>query len=227
VAVGRDFGGVGILVHSFLVNSRPASALACLVSPYNTTAQPDTNGRGVRVSNPGMLIEDKTVGCGRVSSLFDKNSTETRWVEVGWYEDQNYYVCIPNASSPRRLGFASLDGMYSCFQPSGGIAEGTNAFSVHDANQDGVWKFFHEGTNFWNSPDMGTFVTGQVRSNGERGSSSDPAHSDFNGLQRMNSSQAWVDWTGTQEWSTSDDPDYKLCVHSATHVEVKLNSNQC
>jgi hypothetical protein len=218
--------GTGFWSSTVLLGA-PASAVACLGSPYNTTAEPDTNGRGVQVSSPGMLIENKTVDCGRVSSLFDKNSADTRWVEVGWYEDQSVYVCIPSTTNPWRLAFASLDGVNSCFIPSGGIGEGTDGFKVHDDNQDGIWKFSHEATNFWNSPDMGTFVTGTPISNGERVGTSDPAHSDFNGLKRMNSSQVFVNWSGTHERFTSDDPDYKLCVHSATHVEVKLNSNPC
>lgn len=217
---------IGFLVGTGLTET-PARAVACLVNPYNTTAQPDTNGRGVRVSNPGMLIANSATTCGRVSSLFDYNSAETRFVEVGWYEEQNYYVCIPNTTAPRRLGFAFFDGLASCFSPSSGISTGRGDFYVHDDNQNAIWNFYHGTSNFWNSPNMGTFVTGQVRSNGERAGASDSAYSDFDGLKRMGATMSWVAWTGTQEWSTSDDPGYEYCEHSNTHVEVQLNADPC
>jgi hypothetical protein len=57
--------------------ARPASAIACPGpgAPLNTVYKAAANGRGARVTNPGMLVEDGNVDCGRVSSLLVCNAT--------------------------------------------------------------------------------------------------------------------------------------------------------
>lgn len=72
-----------------------------------------------------MDIYNQDVNCGRVSSLFVRNSSSTRWVEVGWYEDNAQYACLPTTDRPWRLGFVLFDGLIDCFKPTGGIGTST------------------------------------------------------------------------------------------------------
>ncbi|MGH9198005.1 MAG: hypothetical protein ACRD1T_20010 [Acidimicrobiia bacterium] len=187
-----------------------------------------------------MAIYGGSPECGHVSSMFVHNSDSTRWVEVGWYLSPGVYTCIPSAPgpNPKRLGFASNNGMNSCFQPTGTISTGTDSFNVNDHNQNAVWEYFHAGTNFWSSPSMVSFVTGIVLTNGERIGTDDSAKAEFSGLKRMNSSQQWPDWAGTHECTASsdcsdwpsDDPDWEFCGPGETgwsniHTGVRQNGN--
>lgn len=98
-----------------------------------------------------------------------------------------------------------------------------DTFKIQDNNQDGVWDFFHDAANIF-SANMGTFVTGHLQNNGERLNTDDPAHADFDGLGRMNSSQNWVDWDNTHEDTPySDDPNYNFFEYSNTHTAVTLS----
>ena len=180
-----------------LIQAIPASAVTCLSSPYNTTDEAAANGRGNRAQNPGMHIYNDNVDCGRVSSLFVKNSTETKLVEVGWFEDpsdSNWdYTCLGTTSGqPKLFAFVDTGTGYAC-DTGGQLSTGDDAFTVKDQNQDGKWTFGHSGSDFYTSPDLGSFNSGLLRTNGERtGGGNEPAHSEFAGLDRMDSSKQLV-----------------------------------
>lgn len=187
-----------------------------------------------RTRQPGYgtwdVIYDNAVSCARVSSLFVYNNMATRFVEIGWYEDPSdtFSLCLPTTSgAPRVLAYAFDMGMDTCDETPAIPTSGQwDAFKVSDPEQDGVWSFFHDATLVF-SEDMGSFVTGILRSNGERHNMSDGASADFNGLQRMNFSASWVSWDSTTEDPNSDDSGYKFCKSSNTYTSVRANATPC
>lgn len=204
------------------------------LDPLNTIDRPDKGGRGVRVIDPGMHVFDTSVPCGRASSILDINSAETRFVEVGWFENTGpVYGCVPTTSgAPRQLAFAWFDGAPSCLTTPDSIPGGQwDHFRVQDSNQDGVWGFYHKKDDTWDliwaSPDMDPFVTGFLWSNGERATTDDSARAVFKGLQRMINSTDYRDWAGTFEEDDSDDGGWKDCIVTNTHVKVIPNSESC
>ncbi len=223
VAVGATLGGLAAAWGE-------ARAAACSVDPLNTVVRLEPNGRGLKVSAPGMGVFDGDVDCSRVSSLWVENSTGSRHVEIGWYEDPvDYYLCLPTTGTSPRIIALSYEGPndYDCWGNPRTLSVGTDAFGVHDRDQDGVWRFVHEGALVWTSPDMGSFVTGLLYDNGERGNLENTAHADFDGLKRMGSGGRWVAPDSAYEVGYSDDPGSKPCIYSATHTAVKLNDTPC
>lgn len=197
-------------------------------SPFNVAYQNGTGGRGVRVANPGMGVFNGSVVCGRVSSIFVYSADLTDFVEVGWYESpQGQYTCIPTTSgSVKELGFAFQDGMSNCLESPATVSEGTDFFSIRDDNQNGIWTFTHDEVQIWIGPNMGSFNSGVQLDNGERLSTGNTSHADFDGLQKRNSSEQWVSWSGTF-LSVDDDSGAKGCKYSDTHTAVKLNATAC
>lgn len=194
------------------------------------------NGRGDRVNNPGMSVFNDAIDCGRVSSIFVSNSTGTTFAEVGWYEDPSGgtwdYSCILSSfGPPRELAYAVQAGMLpQCDQDNADISAGVDSFVVKDPNQDGIWTYEHDGVTIWTSQDISPFNSGLLVSNGERAGTGndDPAKSEFDGLDRLGPSNNWVPWTSPSEYTPySDDPDYKDCIDSDTHIRVIKSSNQC
>lgn len=99
----------GTLTAMFTVLVGTSQAAPCPDTNYNTVGRPDTNGRGNRVGSPGMYIYNNTITCARVSSIFVLNSSDTRFVEVGWYENPgDVFFCIPTTSGPpKQLAYAT------------------------------------------------------------------------------------------------------------------------
>jgi hypothetical protein len=177
-----------------------------------------------------MAIYDGTPTCGRVSSLFVTNSSGTRYVEVGWYEDpQGTYNCIPKTTgAPRALAFSYNNGIRGCKTTGPDLAEGNQSFYIQDPNTDGVWQFFRAGTQIWQSPDLTPFSSGIVMSNGERQTYDYTPAATFNGLQRMASSGSWGNWHSTQKLGPpSDDLGAHFCWYSDTYTAVKLSETAC
>lgn len=225
-----------LLALSLGVIVAPAAQAACPENPsdaLNTVGSPSgSSWLGVRVSGPGMDVFDGAVSCTRVSSLFVLNSTGTRWVEVGWYEDPSGggadYACIPSTSgAPKILAFSYDNGSVDCKTNGVGLSEGTSGFYIQDQNTDGVWKFFKDGDQTWTSPDMTPFSSGWVASNGERNDFTNTSHAVFDGLNKMNDNGNWGDWNSTNEDSLSDDSQAHFCKYSDTHTQVKLNGTAC
>lgn len=214
------------------LRSTAAMAAPCPGATLNTVTSPDTNGRGVRVTNPGLLVENDAVQCVRVASIGVNNVSGMTYVEVGWYEDpagEADFPCIPTTSgTPKVIAFAAQNGTVAGCWQTPVTASGTDSFTVHDDNQNGLWTFLHLGGLVWTSPNLSPFVTGIIVSNAERSDLDDGAHADHDGLQRMGSGATWTNWQGTfRNTSYDDDPGYKPCIHTSTHVEAKLNSHTC
>lgn len=221
-----------IFTISLLVGTAlPASATCPGDHTRNTAYQTSADGRGVRVTNPGMGVYDGDITCSRVSSLIVcGNSSCSNYVEVGWYENpQSVYFCLDPTNGPvNELAFSAQGGIYRCLHSPGNISEGTDAFAMSDQNQDGVWNMSHAGSSIWTSPDLGNFNSGSVFNNGERSNTSNTPHADFNGLQRMDSNGNWQDWSSTS-FSTafSDDAGAHGCKYSDTHTAVKEDGTAC
>ncbi len=221
--------GAGVV----LLVARPAHAtLTCFDplthGPWNTVDEAAANGRGNRVSDPGMFIYNDPVQCGRASSLFVKTHDETEFVEVGWYEEESYvYSCVHFTNGqPKLFGEAYNNGVVGCTSGPPLTSGQSDSFTVTDVNQDGKWLFGHGGANFWTSPDLGSFNSGLLRSNGERfAPDPEPARSEFNGLKRMDASNTWSAWTGPMEGDSqsSDDPDFEDCIDAPDHIRVVRN----
>lgn len=215
------------------LHAREAAAAACpsrVGNPYNSVASPDTNGRGVR--DQGLVIENDPVQCIRVGSIGVNNLAGDTFVEVGWYEDPAGDIslgCVPNTgTSPNLLGYAVENGTIAGCYDSQTNVSGTDAFAVHDDNQNGRWTYIHEGGNFFNSPDLSPFVTGIIIAQGERFDLDDGAHTDHTSLQRMGASTTFSNWQGTAvNGPYDDDPDFFPCIHSNIHVEIQLNGHTC
>jgi hypothetical protein len=208
-----------------------AHAVTCITGNiYNTTDQASSNGRGVRDNSPGMTVYNDTITCARVSSMLVKNSTETRFVEVGWFEDPvpDFYDCWDlTAGAPKYFGLAVDDGIFDCFTGTA-LSTGVHGFTVKDPNQDGIWTYGQGGSDFWTSFDMGAFNNGLLRTNGEReGDASEPARSEFEGLERMDNTNTWHAWTSPFEAVTSDDPDFHDCIDAGDHIRVIRDGTSC
>lgn len=215
-------------VSTFAILASPAFATHDCPSSHRVIFSPDTNGRGVRVSGPGMRVSDTVVECARASTLSVVNSSETRFVEVGWYEEAvDVTPCPQTSGNPRILVAKGINGVFTCDPDVIGPDTITNAptddgFWVHDDNQDGNWDYYHNGS-FLGFFGLGSFITGDPRAQGERKSTHDSMYALHDGLKRMNSSKSWVSWTGTTI-IVDDDADYRGCVRSNTKVEVKLGT---
>ncbi len=177
---------------------------------------PNANGRGVHVST-GMLVLHATkfveIGWysdppGGAETLCDKTPSDgTPWVLVYGFYNANTIKC---KKSPPSL--ASDIGLYITFK-------------VHDNNQDGVWDYSYNGGVSLGSFDMGDLLSGDPRNNGERHNTDNSAKAEFKGLQLMNSSQAWINWSGTT-LAEDTDSGFQFCGpgvtgYSDTHTAVK------
>jgi hypothetical protein len=197
---------------------------------YHVLTSPGTNGRGVRVFNPGMFVKDTNPDCARASTISVVNSNGLTWTEAGWYDEYiNVTICV-DTSGPKALMFKSLNGVWSCsattpslYPPAAGDWEW---FSVSDANQDGVWQWVWNGQEY-GSANMGTFVTGDPRSNAERKSSSSGTSNyvDHYGLYRMGSGQAWYGWSNVSLLEDTD-PNYHRCWYSS-QLRIIVKKGTC
>jgi hypothetical protein len=213
-----------------LTSAQPAFA-ACGTHILNTAYQASANGRGERVSNPGMGVYDGAVTCSRISSLIlCGNAMCTNYVEVGWYEDVGVgYACLDSTGGPvKELAFALKGNTIGCLHNPSSISEGTDGFTMNDENQDGVWHFQHSTVGIWNSPDLGNFNSGSLFTNAERGDTTNTPHADFDGLGREDDSNNWSAWQNTSfSNSMSDDDGAHGCKYSDSHVAVKLDGTPC
>jgi hypothetical protein len=153
-------------------------------------------------------------------------------VEIGWYESpQGAYTCLDTTTGAvKEEAFASNSGMNNCLHGPGSIPDGVvDTFSVKDTAQNGIWSYGHGGSTIWTSPSLGSFNSGMVINNGERLNTGNTAHADFNGLQRMDSSNNFVNWASTSllGGGFSDDSGSHGCKYSDIHTAVKLNGTAC
>lgn len=199
-------------------------------SPFNVFYQNGTGGRGVRTANPGMGIYNGDVSCTRVSSIFVYSADGVNFVEAGWYEDPtNTYFCLDDTSGPpKRLAYVRFSGMRDCKHFPGTLSEADSPdeFSIFDDNQNGIWQFHHNGSKYWESPDTGSFNSGVQQDNGERTNVHNTSHAEFRGMQKRDSSQTWVNWSGVF-LGGDDDSGAKGCFYSNTHQAVKLDGTAC
>jgi hypothetical protein len=209
-----------------LLFAPPARANHDCPSDNQIRAKPDTNGRGLRVGgpDPGMWVQNTDIDCARASSIGVVNSSSTRFVELGWYEEPINVTPCPQTSGPPRILVAKLfDGVFTCdnqpeFNPAN--LPRWDEFKVQDQNQDGDWYYYRNG-NFLGFYGLGTFVTGSGRASSERKTSHhDSMFGSFYGLDRMNASQAWVNWNGTVQIEDSDG-DYRLCIFADDRLQMQ------
>lgn len=199
-----------------IAQSVPANAVSCGSVDYHEQAREDTNARGVRTTGNGIRVQNSAVDCERVSSLFDVGSS-ANWVEIGWYEHGPEIInslCGNTLGTPVVFAAWAVGGIPDCetyVTVSAGL--GRN-FRVEDANRDTIWFFVYEGNTF-TSVD-GDHSTGEVQTNAERADDVEVVFSEFFGLQRMGSDQAYHNWqqTDTQGMTTNNDPEYRVCLFS-------------
>lgn len=170
-----------------------------------------------------MLVVDTPIGCARASSIAVVNNDQSRFVELGWYEEnQNVTPCPDTNGDPRVLRAKGFDGEFVCDPTTVYLSGSTwHDFKVQDGNQDGIWLYFRNGNQI-GTYNLWPFVTGDPRANSERKRDhDDSAWADFEGLQRMVNSVDYVHWDGTTGIKDSD-PDYRNCIRSDLHVEVDV-----
>jgi hypothetical protein len=213
---------VGIFIGIHMAQPQMAHAVACGAANYHEQAREDTNARGVRTTGNGIRVTNSSVNCERVSSLFDQGSS-MNWVEIGWYEhgpDINS-ACGHTLGSPELFIAWSVANVIVCdglgVQVPAGLG---NNFRVEDANRDTIWYFVYNGLTVGNV--NGDHSTGEVQTNAERADDIQVVFSEFFGLQRMGSNQMYSNWqqTDTGGMTTNNDPEYVVCILSATHVVV-------
>lgn len=240
-ALSQRIGSIGALLAMVMLGAAVGFAWAGLAAtdaaavcadsgaPFASGYQGAPNGRGVRVNNPGMTVFDGTQ-CGRVSSIFVYNSTGTRWVEIGWFEDgDNHYTCIPTTSGPpKELAFWKFDNTNGCLTNPATLNGGSvQEMSIQDENQNGVWHYRRNQNVIFTSANLSPFVTGLPWNNGER--LTNPAgtpHAVFNGMKRMGADQQWSPWTSLVQYDSSDSGAHG-CAYSVTYQEIKLLSQPC
>jgi hypothetical protein len=217
---------------SVFVLARAALAVTCQSSPLNTAAEANVEGRGNRVTTPGgMTVYNDSVTCARGSSLFVSDANFSTYVEVGWFEDPtpDTYQCLGNTTgSPKVFGEANLGFFPAQCATNVTLSTGADGFSVHDSNQDGVFVFGHDGSSFYTGPNLGSFNSGIVLTNGERtGDGNEPARSEFDSLDRQDAN-GWHSWTSPSEPTlVSDDPDFHECFDAGDHVRVIHIGTDC
>lgn len=96
-------------------------------SDIHVISSPATNGRGVRVFNPGMFVKDTNPPCARASAIADVNSSESTFVEFGWYDETftGASPCTPT-SGPAQLIVWQINWAYLCKQATPLIYPPTN-----------------------------------------------------------------------------------------------------
>jgi len=226
---------VGLTVGHQLAGASSAEAGApCQTDEsWNTVFEPTNpnTGRGARVNDPGADIFNPSLNCGRVNSIWVHDAAWVDFVEIGYYEDNSYYICVPNTSGPPEvLAFEQNSTGVDCDQSTPQLTGSAVALTVSDANQDGYWNFSYDGSSvFVNAESMGFFSSGIVGNNGERGSGDDNARANFRGLKRMGSNSNWSDWDQTHLDNDveGDDLGYKGCKYNDTHTSVILTSGSC
>jgi hypothetical protein len=215
-------GLLGILLGLFMFPSVPAQA-GCIQRTYHVQAFPgNALGRGVRVSGPGMLVENGNVSCVRVSSIGVVDSSDN-FVEIGWFEDPGGELagsCDVTSGPPKLLVFALANGFPRCKDSTRDLNPGFENFWVQDVDQNTEWRYYLNGDHVetLNTP----FTNGRPTNNGERKTLGDSARAEFDGLKRMNSSNDWVNWALTYI-PVDTDPDYRGCWRSNVHTEVQIN----
>jgi hypothetical protein len=218
---------VGMWLGMMLVNPTIANAVACGDAQYFEQAREDTNARGVRTTGNGMRVQNSNVQCERVSSLFDVGSSAND-VEIGWYEHGPAgppSACGETPGVPMVFWAARIAGIFQC-HPYVVVSSGLgHNFRVEDANRDTTWFFVYEGNTI--ASVNGDHSTGEVETNGEREDDVASIFSEFFGLQRMGSDQAYHNWmqTDTGGMTINNDPEYRVCIPSETHVIVDLSCN--
>lgn len=231
---GWGFALGGLISMTLLVlPATPAMAgVSCTSVSYDTVVRYEANGRGVKVTSPGMAVYNGSVECARLSSINVYNTAVSRGVAVGWFEDPVNFCDLwgpTTGSNPVLVAMSFEANDYSWLHSPPTVSVGTDTFLVNDANQDGRWTYGHNGSNVWTSPNLTPFVTGLIYSYGSRGSTGDTSHSDFEGMLRMNSGQNWVAPTIVYEAGeqASNDPGARPCIYSDVHTAVKLNGTPC
>jgi hypothetical protein len=185
-------------------------------------AFPNKNGRGTKVSGPGMHVFASQVECVRISIIANINSSGQRFVELGWFEDATGLLrdCPRTDGSPHVLRYSYFDGTVRCDNATAPLSGGTDQdFWVQDANQNGVWTYYRNGNSI-GAYDMGSFVAGTPVAQGERRVLTDSARTDHHGLKRMINNTDYTGWEGTSR-GVDNDEDFRACIRSNMHVEVK------
>ncbi len=212
----------GALVGLALIVPAPrAWGVGCSgASLIHVQAVPGTNGRGARSTS--MATFDATVTCVHISSIGDRSTSGNGvFVEAGWLENPlGLIICSATSGSPIWFMFrVTSTGVAECISGSTLTAGTNHSFSAHDDNLNGMWQMNFDGSLIvtWN---MGTFTTGQPVGNGERRVASDPGHVNIGGLQRMDATASWVNWTNTFVFEDTD-PIYNACTASfPTRLQV-------
>jgi hypothetical protein len=216
-------------VLGFVLSSSTRSASAsdgCPGGDYHEQASPTTNGRGVRTSGNGMRVSNTWVGCERVSSI-GVEASGGDFVEVGWYEIgpelSGLAYCAGTDGRPRTFVYVRVFGVDDCFEFGYINTEGLGQnLRAQDLERDETWEFYRNAqflislsTNMSSGPGI---------AQGERQNLHNSIYSEFQGLQRMNTNQQWVNWTGTSTGGSTinNDPEYGVCIPSSTHVTVDL-----
>lgn len=215
-ATGGFMGGT-------LSSSPPAQAVDC--GNYRQQYfNAGTTWRGIKVSSPGMRVQDTAIGCYRLSLIYINNAAGTKQVRVGWYEAEIYlWNCPTTTERPRVHRVKMVSGTYTCDQTTHeySVSETptNDAFSVDDDNQDGIWDYLRNG-GLIGTYDLGAFTNGILGAGTSRyAASGDSMYGNFDGLKRMGSDGSWNGWTSNS--GAGDDPEYISCVHSSTWGEVK------
>jgi hypothetical protein len=228
VLAGAVAGGVS--ANHFGV--RAALAVTCPQVQYNTEAYNDggTAHRGIR-ANGGMYIADTagTVTCARVSSIQIQNYSGTEQVEAGWFDASGEGGCHYTGSGPRLLWFAVINTKNYCATQTPDQLTDTGQYDtwgLSDNALDGNWEFKHSGIIYKNLSDT-DLLHGYQTTNGERHSTSDIPDAHFKGMQYMDDTASWVDFSSASAWGApgaNTDPAYCNNIISATEIQVKPNS---
>lgn len=218
---------VGMWLGMMLVHPTIANAVACGDAQYFEEAREDTNAHGVRTTGNGMRVQNSNVECERVSSLFDAGSSMNDG-EIGWYEhgpDGPPSLCGETPGVPMVFWATQIAGIPEC-HPFVVVSSGLgHNFRVEDVNRDTTWFFVYEGNTI--ASVNADHSTGEVETNAEREDDVEVIFSEFFGLQRMGSDQIYHNWmqTDTEGMTINNDPEYRVCIPSATHVIVDLSCN--
>ncbi|MGH2653965.1 MAG: hypothetical protein ACRDHV_06400 [Actinomycetota bacterium] len=150
---------------------------------YNVSAANAFNGHGVRVNNPGMLVQDQVVNCVRISSI-GVVKDDFNFVEIGWAEDPTAHSQGCEASSqPEVFAYRVVNDVVACWVGNPPVGGQYDSFRVDDDNSNAIWTFYWEGDLI--AGFTTTFTNGLLFNNGERFTLADPMYSNFDGMDRI------------------------------------------
>lgn len=174
---------------------------------FKATSTHHPQHRGIRASatDRGLWVGDSSVTCERVSSIYVWRDGDN-YIEYGWYEapaptgNAPRGPCgdtDPDPGKPERMTYYYYLGQKKCLEFDHKITDAPSwhTFRIDNADKNGVFGLYFDGSLVWATEDMAGFTTGNLFVGSER-TGNDSAYAHFHDMW-------YQDGTGWHLWDES------------------------